>query len=394
MPNILDYLDWRGDIGFEASPFNEVDSLILSELSYVDFKDYVGSDFSTPITLKEAGEKLISDEGKAVFSMLFLDTKEFTELLQKASASRRFGGIKLLNFVNNIDTDREMQFSAITYELYGDLIYIAFRGTDDTVVGWKEDLNMGVLETIPSQPSALAYLIHTATRFSNRKIILGGHSKGGNLAIYSAINSHSSIHSRIEHIYNHDGPGFLNGISNNNAFSKLEPRITTLIPQGSIVGMLLEHDEKYSIVESNKSGLLQHNGFSWEVMGTEFRKKPVTETNSQIVDMTLKQYLAKSSLEERQRFVNGAAEIIAGFEQETLSDITADKIRNMIKVAKNMENISPEGKKAMTEALKFISKELLSAIRDVRHRQNEEKALRSKEQPAGRKNLQEDRRHS
>ena len=135
-------------------------------------------------------------------------------------------------------------------------------------------------------------------------------------------------------------------------------------------------------------------GFSWEVMGTEFRKKPVTETNSQIVDMTLKQYLAKSSLEERQRFVNGAAEIIAGFEQETLSDITADKIRNMIKVAKNMENISPEGKKAMTEALKFISKELLSAIRDVRHRQNEEKALRSKEQPAGRKNLQEDRRHS
>lgn len=394
MPNILDYLDWRGDIGFEASPFNEVDSLILSELSYVDFKDYVGSDFSTPITLKEAGEKLISDEGKAVFSMLFLDTKEFTELLQKASASRRFGGIKLLNFVNNIDTDREMQFSAITYELYGDLIYIAFRGTDDTVVGWKEDLNMGVLETIPSQPSALAYLIHTATRFSNRKIILGGHSKGGNLAIYSAINSHSSIHSRIEHIYNHDGPGFLNGISNNDAFSKLEPRITTLIPQGSIVGMLLEHDEKYSIVESNKSGLLQHNGFSWEVMGTEFRKKPVTETNSQIVDMTLKQYLAKSSLEERQRFVNGAAEIIAGFEQETLSDITADKIRNMIKVAKNMENISPEGRKAMTEALKFISKELLSAIRDVRHRQNEEKALRLKEQPAGRKNLQEDRRHS
>lgn len=394
MPNILDYLDWRGDIGFEASPFNEVDSLILSELSYVDFKDYVGSDFSTPITLKEAGEKLISDEGKAVFSMLFLDTKEFTELLQKASASRRFGGIKLLNFVNNIDTDREMQFSAITYELYGDLIYIAFRGTDDTVVGWKEDLNMGVLETIPSQPSALAYLIHTATRFSNRKIILGGHSKGGNLAIYSAINSHSSIHSRIEHIYNHDGPGFLNGISNNDAFSKLEPRITTLIPQGSIVGMLLEHDEKYSIVESNKSGLLQHNGFSWEVMGTEFRKKPVTETNSQIVDMTLKQYLAKSSLEERQRFVNGAAEIIAGFEQETLSDITADKIRNMIKVAKNMENISPEGRKAMTEALKFISKELLGAIRDVRHRQNEEKALRSKEQPSGRKNLQEDRRHS
>lgn len=394
MPNILDYLDWRGDIGFEASPFNEVDSLILSELSYVDFKDYVGSDFSTPITLKEAGEKLISDEGKAVFSMLFLDTKEFTELLQKASASRRFGGIKLLNFVNNIDTDREMQFSAITYELYGDLIYIAFRGTDDTVVGWKEDLNMGVLETIPSQPSALAYLIHTATRFSNRKIILGGHSKGGNLAIYSAINSHSSIHSRIEHIYNHDGPGFLNGISNNDAFSKLEPRITTLIPQGSIVGMLLEHDEKYSIVESNKSGLLQHNGFSWEVMGTEFRKKPVTETNSQIVDMTLKQYLAKSSLEERQRFVNGAAEIIAGFEQETLSDITADKIRNMIKVAKNMENISPDGRKAMTEALKFISKELLSAIRDVRHRQNEEKALRLKEQPAGRKNLQEDRRHS
>ena len=394
MPNILDYLDWRGDIGFEASPFNEVDSLILSELSYVDFKDYVGSDFSTPITLKEAGEKLISDEGKAVFSMLFLDTKEFTELLQKASASRRFGGIKLLNFVNNIDTDREMQFSAITYELYGDLIYIAFRGTDDTVVGWKEDLNMGVLETIPSQPSALAYLIHTATRFSNRKIILGGHSKGGNLAIYSAINSHSSIHSRIEHIYNHDGPGFLNGISNNDAFSKLEPRITTLIPQGSIVGMLLEHDEKYSIVESNKSGLLQHNGFSWEVMGTEFRKKPVTETNSQIVDMTLKQYLAKSSLEERQRFVNGAAEIIAGFEQETLSDITADKIRNMIKVAKNMENISPDGRKAMTEALKFISKELLSAIRDVRHRQNEEKALRSKEQLPGRKNLQEDRRHS
>lgn len=394
MPNILDYLDWRGDIGFEASPFNEVDSLILSELSYVDFTDYVGADFSTPITLKNAAEKLLNDERKSVFSMLFLDTNEFTELLAKASASKRFGDIKLLNFVNNIDTDREMQFSAITYELYGDLIYIAFRGTDDTVVGWKEDLNMGVLETIPSQPSALAYLIHTATRFSNRRIILGGHSKGGNLAIYSAINSHSSIHSRIEHIYNHDGPGFLNGISQNHAFEKLEPRITTLIPQGSIVGMLLEHDEKYSIVESNKSGLLQHNGFSWEVMGTEFKKKPATETNSQIVDMTLKQYLAKSSLEERQRFVNGAAEIISGFEQETLSDITADKIRNMIKVAKNMENISPEGRKAMTEALKFISKELLAAIRDVRHRQNEEKALRSKEQLPGRKNLQEARRHS
>ncbi len=205
-------------------------------------------------------------------------------------------------FVSIIDEVAEIQFSAVTVELDDETVYIAYRGTDDTLVGWKEDLNMSFMDVVPAQAEALAYLEQVLHKHDYRKVYIGGHSKGGNLAVYAAVHVEDILQSSIVEVFNNDGPGFKDNILSKQQYMNISDRITTLVPQNSVVGLLLEHDETYQVVKSSQSsGIMQHDGFSWEVLGNDFIYLPSLDDH-RISGMTTKRTLEKMSADQREAF--------------------------------------------------------------------------------------------
>ena len=208
MANVLDYLEWRGDLSIQAAPFNEVDNLILSQLVYVDFEGIVpGEDSEEEISLMEASrifwEKHTEEEILEKVSM----TKSAPFLMREMARTRRFEKIRLSKYVNDISDEEQSQFSVVKVTMEDESIYIAFSGTDNTIVGWRENFNMGFLAETPGQLKAVSYLNRTVTE-QDTVVRVGGHSKGGNLSVYASVKCNPQIQEKIVHVYSNDGPGF------------------------------------------------------------------------------------------------------------------------------------------------------------------------------------------
>ncbi len=364
MSNIIDYVKWRGDLSFSKSPFNEVDGLIFSKLAYLVFDNIVESGFDQDITLREFAEKEKTVEN-AVLSMLFMKLKDYEELLAVCAKSNRFGKCKLKNYVNIIKPEKELQFSAITFVLSNDKIVIAYRGTDDTIAGWKEDFNMGIMETVPSQIQAYRYLMDVTNVYKEEKIYIVGHSKGGNLAVYSTIYSPLSVNTRIEDVYNFDGPGFIMDLDQNKTYMRLLNRIHTLVPQSSIIGMLLDRKEQSTIIRSNATGgFMQHYGFTWEVSApNSFERLEVLNKDSQIIDTTLKNFAATATVDQKRRLLNAITDIFKGYESYTLTELTADKMQVVNKLARNLDSLDKETKAILSNTLRLVFKEGINAVK-------------------------------
>lgn len=243
MPNIFDYMKWR-DIEITKVEFNEIDNLILARLAYLPFDGVIIKD--EEITIKEAYErtKTLGTTGRTL-------QVEDIDLFPTLANSIRFGKLKITEFINKIDTLQEKQFSAITIILPDDTIYVSYRGTDYSIVGWKEDFNMSFKEQVPSQANAVEYLEKIAKKYKC-KIRVGGHSKGGNLAVYASAFCKPEIQKRIINVYNNDGPGFSQKIINSEGYKKILKKVHTYIPQTSIIGRLLNHQEKTTILKSTQ----------------------------------------------------------------------------------------------------------------------------------------------
>ena len=272
MANILDYLDWRGDLTLAERGFNEVDNLLMAELCFLDFSGIVPADFSAPAPLPEAMRAY--DRLRPQETMGVLVPEQIPELGRKMAASRRFSDLTLCGYVSRIDEETQTQFSALTLLLPDKTAYIAFRGTDDTIVGWKEDFNLAFLPVVPAQRMAAAYLRAAAQALPSQPLRVGGHSKGGNLAVYSAVFCGESVQNQLMRVYNNDGPGFRTSLLGLPEHKNVADKITTILPESSVVGMLLEHEERYEVVRSTQSGLWQHDGFSWQVRGEQFPGTP------------------------------------------------------------------------------------------------------------------------
>ena len=243
MSNVSDYLKWRGDLDFSQAPFNDVDNLILAQIAYVDFTDIVPAPGSIEtITIAEAADTFFDthDEKEIKKCKSFIGKAPY--LLREAAATKRFGSLILTNYVDYVDGGKEEQFAAFHVRIDNRLTYIAFRGTDDTLVGWKEDFNMSFLSPVPSQKDAVRYIDTTVQR-SEGKLILGGHSKGGNLAVYASVFARPSVKKRIITVYNNDGPGFDSDFVKHPDYLAILPRIKSIVPYGSVVGMLLNPHE-------------------------------------------------------------------------------------------------------------------------------------------------------
>ncbi len=335
MANIFDYMAWRGDLLFTQAPFNEVDNLILSELSYIDFSGLVPSlEEGGAIPLAKAAELYFDAWGEERIHLGLFVPDTIPKLFRQLAQSARYKDLVLMGYVNRIEFATEEQFSALTILLPDDTAYVAFRGTDDTIVGWKENFNMSFLSAVPAQLDAARY-VEAIAQARPELLIVGGHSKGGNLAVYAAI--HGGVQDRILAVFNNDGPGFGHSVLNDPAYQAIRTRIRTFIPQSSIVGMLLEHEEEYEIVKSRYLGPFQHDGFSWEVMGPSFIQLPARSQSSVAVDTTLKSWLNSMDNAQREAFVDALFAIFAATGAKTLTELNTPKnARIMLSALKNL----------------------------------------------------------
>ena len=346
MSNILDYLDWR-DITFKQDKFNEVDNLILSRIAYFPLDNIVPE--NEKITLKYAYENLENKEKPEIYLQ-----REDKDLFFKLAKSKRFGRILLSDYINIISQEEEKQFSVLTIELPDGTMYISYRGTDNTIVGWKEDLNMSFQDLVPSQIEAVNYLEKIAKK-TRKQIRIGGHSKGGNLAVYAAAFCNINTKGRILEVYNNDGPGFQNNVIKSKEYKEIRSRIHTYLPQTSIIGRLLTQKGKNTIIKSTQTGIMQHDLYSWQVLGNKFVKSEFTNA-SQFIDNTITEWLKEVSVQKREKTIDIIFEILNATGVKTLSEMNTKRFTNAKTILMTYKNIDSESKKIVLETLKVLLK--------------------------------------
>ena len=351
MGNIMDYISWRGDLTFAQSPFNEVDNLILACFSYVNLDGIPAVSGKKGIELK----KLVK-EFKKLHTIKELEAdKSFIRLapfmMFEMAKSVRFGNCVIRNYVNEIVTEAEQQFSAVEIVLDDGTSYVSFRGTDDTIIGWKEDFNLST-GVVPAQERAVEYMQRISDK-AYGMLRAGGHSKGGNLAIYGSV-MRKSAHDKILEIYSNDGPGFSKEFQESPETAEMMPKIIRIIPEYSIIGTLLEHEKQPIIVASTSRGLLQHDGFSWEVQGPGLvRRDSLNKTALRFIEI-LHKWIDGMDTEQKRLLIEDLFATLQASGYENLSEVQSGGLKSLAAMVKRLDKFAPESRGMMQELLTAI----------------------------------------
>lgn len=351
MGNIMDYISWRGDLSFEQSQFNEVDNLILACFSYVNLDG-----ISAVTKQKGIGLKKLTKEFMKLHTMKELEAdKSFIRLapfmMMEMAKSIRFGKCVVRNYVNDIVTEAEQQFAAMEIVLEDGTSYVSFRGTDDTIIGWKEDFNLST-GVVPAQKRAIEYL-QKISEHTDGMLRVGGHSKGGNLAIYGSVMC-KSAHEKILEIYSNDGPGFSREFQELPETKEMMPKIIRIIPEYSIIGTLLEHEKEPVIVASSSKGLLQHDGFSWEVQGPALvRRDSLNKTALRFIEI-LHKWIDGMDMEQKRLLIEDLFATLQASGYENLSEVQSGGLKSLAAMVKRVEKFAPESRGMMQELLTAI----------------------------------------
>lgn len=363
MANITDYIKWRGDLPLSVSPFNEVDNLIFSEFCYLNFDKIVPADNKNSISIHDAALK-IEKRFKKDEVVVPPDMTDVFELIMLMKDSARYSSMLLSGYVNEIDPAVAKQFSAITIETGDRHIYIAYRGTDDTLAGWREDLEFACTPDIPSQKRALKYLNDTAKAFPFRKIRIGGHSKGGNLAVYAALYSSDKIKKKISDIWSNDGPGFFEDILKSDNHKKIEGKLHTIVPKSSMVGMLLEHEDNYTVVDSSELGLMQHSGFTWQVLNTSFITLPEIRNQARESSITIRKWMQSMSPEKRKDFADALYSILTASGAKTFTDLREENLKGYMAIIKASLSVDKEIRSGLIQFFQLLITENAKLVLD------------------------------
>lgn len=359
MPNIVDYLKWRGDLSLESVPFNDADFLALCRMAYVPMEGVVPAEFTAkPVPLADAAGKVLSLAGAQGDGRRFR-IRDDEALLQCLTQSERFSSLRLVGYVNTFNPNNDEQFSAVTVLLPQGGFLVAFRGTDGTITGWKEDFNMAFSEAIPAQLDAVSYLTQAAAQFGG-SIGLGGHSKGGNLAVYSAAFCSPDIQRRITAVRNFDGPGFSEKVFRKPQLQSIMGVTRTYLPQSSVIGMLLEHAEDFTIVESRSVGIYQHNVYLWEFDRDQFVSVESRTSSSQFIDATISEWISEMSPELREKMVNGLFTALKKADVKMLSDLANAK--KIVAVMKAYSELDAETREVLSECFGRLKGALKSSV--------------------------------
>ncbi len=324
MANMMDYLYEYGGITFEQMPFTPVDNLILAQMAYGRYADV---EPKLPDTL----ENILAD---AVTGFRPVDA----DLLKACATSRRFSKIVPFAYKSVFSEHETKQFAAITFMLPDGTAYVSYRGTDNTIVGWKEDFNLSFSTQVPAQEEAVNYINFIGDALGC-PLRVGGHSKGGNLAMYASAFCNKNVGREIYDIYNNDGPGFMEKTLNSAEYSDIVERVRTFIPKSSIVGMLLEQKNDYKIVDSDARGLFQHNPYTWQTTDEDFTYLERTTSFSYCMSASIREWLAEMSFEKRRRMTDALFEILSAGDAKTMREIKNDyrNIPPMLAKAKDMD---------------------------------------------------------
>ncbi|MBE5882918.1 MAG: DUF2974 domain-containing protein [Lachnospiraceae bacterium] len=348
---IIDYLNEYGNIPFAEMPMNHVDSLILCQLSYLKFDGIVSGvhDNGPSISLKGI-------QSHADFDKLFADSRyeeENRALFAAAVAGSRFCNLRLNCYINVVEKEWETQFSAVTFLLEDGTLYIAFRGTDETIVGWKEDFNMAFLSPVPGQAYSVKYLNMVMGRLY-KPFYIGGHSKGGNLAVYSAMRCIPRVQERILRIYNMDGPGFRPEVLEEYGYDKIADRVVKILPHSSLIGMIFEREIRYITVESNRFGLAQHDPYTWLVEGEHFVLADDIYELSRFWDNTLNEWIYSLNEQQLRMMVDTLYQVISASKVENLIELTADWKKSMNSMVAAFKEIDEPTTRILKEIIKSL----------------------------------------
>lgn len=355
MSNILDYIAWRGDLSLMESPFNDVDALILCQIAYLNFDGLLAEgDFRTRVPLAELAAKFrLAPDFQKRSDTGALINRQTVRLLFDAADSARFGGIAVTGYSSVIDLEKEEQFSAVTFLPGGGTVFVAYRGTDDTIVGWKEDFNLAILDAVPAQLDAVKYL-ETAARTLRGRLCVGGHSKGGNLAVYASARARAGVRRRVARVCNYDGPGFPDRVIASGEFAAVIPKIRSFYPHFSIVGMLFSHAGKYSVVESDQSGIMQHDPFSWHVLRSGFVLLDGFDPASKFFHETFNDWICSLSREQRELFLEALFGVIQATEARTNSELEENLLRNSVKIVRALGQLDRRTRLAVAKTMRLL----------------------------------------
>lgn len=353
--NILDYIDWRGDLTFEKSEFNDVDALILSQLSYLNFDGLLQSgNFFKKIKLSCLAENFKnSPDFEKRSDMGMLINKLTVELFFKAATSARFCDVDVFGYTSLVNFENAEQFSAVVFGLEKDKNFVAFRGTDDTIVGWKEDFNLATMDAVPAQKDALQYFEDVASVVRG-ELLLGGHSKGGNLAVYAAANADAKIKKRISTIYNMDGPGFSAEKIQSNDFYEVNEKVASFYPRCSIIGMMFHHAGEIHVIESDEFGLMQHDPFSWHIVGRNFVLLQDFDKASSFFHDTFNTWVSSLDKNQRETLVETLFDIIQSTNAKTNSEIEKNLLQNSVRIIKAFNSLDKNSRDTLFQTVKQL----------------------------------------
>ena len=347
MKDLYEYLKYYGNSTFEEIAFNDVDSLIITELTYVKLKVFFTNQKCQ--TLKELCTEFLNKYSKKDFKKEDYLFPSSYKLMVALKDCQRFNQAKIYNY--NEQTNEETQFGALTLRFPNNLCYVAFEGTDSSIIGWQEDFSLIYKFPTQSQTLSKEYLNKTITIF-DRNIYIGGHSKGGNLAMYAYMYAKPTIKKRIKQVYNFDGPGFLDNIISSKEYQEMSQKLKMFVPEQSIFGMILGH-QQYQVVKSHSLGILQHYGDSWCCFGGKFLEGKLSKKSNKLEE-NLKNYLNKMTEEEKIKFVETLIIVCKNLKIKNVMQFRDIKISSIINFLKEFKDIPNSTKKIFFDVIKMI----------------------------------------
>ena len=357
MSALFDYLDWRGDLDFQTVSPNEVDMLIFSALAYLNLDGIVPTEPYASVTVPDAARNLLAMPD----AQSRCRVKKDLTLLEKAAGTVRFGSCRIAYYWDVSIAQEEIQFAAMTFLLSDGSAVVTYRGTDYSLTGWKEDFNMSFLDSVPAQRMALEYLQGFAG-ITSRPLHICGHSKGGNLAAYAAAKVDPFTQRRILGVQNNDGPGFREHMMADPGYQAILPKLHTYVPQSSVFGLMLEHEEPFLVVQSRQvGGILQHDPYSWEVMGGSFIRMEETTGQARFFDNTLKEWLAEMSIQERDDLVDTVFDLLGtGGTEDARELLKPQNMKTVLKALNDDEN----ARKLLSGEMRRFAKTVLRSQRN------------------------------
>ena len=357
MKNMLDYIKEFGHVSFEERAFSEIDALVLTELEYLPLEKVVPSDENGEnfVTVKEIAEYMQEHKQELFDENPMMITQERHEVSQVIADAPRFQSLKFFGVVSVWDKDTTKQFAAVTVEVEPSVRLVVFRGTDETLIGWKEDFLMTYSPLVAAQTDAKEYLAKQASLFDG-DLMVSGHSKGGNLAIYAAATQEEDVQLRIVDIFCFDSPGLYRSVLETKGYQNIVPLAMRYIPQDSLVGLMLESEVPYVIVKSNATGAIQHSAMTWEIEDGQFIKMEKLTKNSQLNDQTFKKWTESVSDEELELFWNVFFELLFSVGIDTVNDLYGQFMHYVQEFLKAAGDMDEEKRELLTRiALLLVS---------------------------------------